>query len=64
MAIPATGIESAWRNDINDVSAMLDHYHKGHYMIWNLSDTSYDYTKFSDNVRSLHLPPVLHASIF
>ena len=51
MAIPARGLESAWRNDINDVSAMLRRYHNGHYMIWNLSDTEYDYQKFDDNVR-------------
>lgn len=51
MAFPAAGLESAWRNHIDDVAAMLNQYHKDHYMIWNLSDKDYDYMKFNNNVR-------------
>lgn len=50
MAFPAAGLSSAWRNHIDDVANMLNKYHKNHYMIWNLSDKQYDYSKFDDNV--------------
>jgi hypothetical protein len=36
MAFPATGIEATYRNDIDEVSRMLQTYHKNNYMIWNL----------------------------
>ena len=53
MGFPASGIESAWRNHIDDVANMLNEYHKDHYLIWNLSDKRYDYSKFEDNVLFL-----------
>ena len=52
MGFPASGIESAWRNNIDDVAFMLEQHHHGSYMIWNLSDKRYDYSKFSNNVFS------------
>lgn len=36
MAFPASGFEAAYRNDIDDVSKMLNHYHGANYMVWNL----------------------------
>lgn len=36
MAFPASGIEATYRNDIDEVSRMLETYHKNNYMIWNL----------------------------
>merc|ERR1712183_784207 len=56
MAFPAAGLESAWRNHIDDVAAMLNQYHKDHYMIWNLSDKDYDYMKFNNNVLEFGFP--------
>ena len=37
-------------NNIQDVSAYLDAHHKGHYMILNISEESYDYTLFDNQV--------------
>ena len=37
-------------NDILDVSAYLESHHKGHYMILNISEESYDYTLFDNQV--------------
>lgn len=34
MGFPSKGIESLWRNDIDEVCAMLNKYHKDHYKIW------------------------------
>jgi protein-tyrosine phosphatase len=64
MAFPGDGVESAYRNWIDDVAAMLEQYHGGHYMIFNLSGRDYDYTKFRNNVQSWcsfpdHHPPPL-----
>jgi hypothetical protein len=49
MGFPASGIESAWRNHIDDVAYMLEQHHHGCYMIFNLSDKRYDYSKFANN---------------
>jgi len=56
MAFPAAGLSSAWRNHIDDVANMLNKYHKNHYMIWNLSDKQYDYSKFDDNIFEFGFP--------
>ena len=37
-------------NDINIVSKFLSQHHKGRFMIWNVSEDSYDYSKFDDQV--------------
>ncbi len=50
MAFPASGLEAAWRNHIDDVSNMFNEYHAHHYRIWNLSERKYDYSKFGNEV--------------
>ena len=36
MSIPAEGIESAYRNHIDDVRAMMESKHSNHYMVFNV----------------------------
>ena len=50
MGFPSSGLESFWRNGIEDVANMLNKYHQNHFKIWNLSGRSYDYTKFDNQV--------------
>lgn len=37
-------------NDIDVVAALLRSRHAGHYMVWNVSEESYDYSMFEDQV--------------
>lgn len=53
MAIPSEGIQAAYRNHMNDVDAFFRKYHGDHFMIWNLSEFTYD-AKFSDKVRTIY----------
>jgi hypothetical protein len=48
MSFPADGVESTYRNDINDVVTFLEGMHRDHYMVYNLTERSYDYSKFSN----------------
>ena len=43
-------------NDIDVVSAFLKKRHIGRFMIWNISEESYDYSKFSDQVLEYKFP--------
>lgn len=43
-------------NDINIVAAYLRKRHNGRFMIWNISEESYDYTKFCDQVLEYKFP--------
>ena len=52
MAYPAEGVESTYRNNIDDVAGMFDAHHKHRYMIFNLSGRPYDYSKFSHQVST------------
>jgi hypothetical protein len=56
MAYPASGIEAVWRNHIDDVAEMLKSYHDGHYKIWNLSERTYDYSKFDNQTADFGFP--------
>lgn len=56
MAFPASGIEAVWRNHIDDVAEMLKTYHDGHYKIWNLSERTYDYSKFDNQTVDFGFP--------
>jgi hypothetical protein len=63
MAFPGSGIESAWRNHIDQVSNMLNEYHHDNYMIYNLSERAYDYKKFHHRIKDFgfsdhHSPPL------
>lgn len=37
-------------NNVDVVANLLNHRHKGRYMVWNVSEESYDYSKFNDQV--------------
>lgn len=52
MGYPASGVEGMFRNSIVDVSQFLLEKHGGNFMIWNLSERSYDYSLFHDQVHS------------
>jgi tensin len=43
-------------NDINVVAAYLRKKHQGRFMIWNISEESYDYSKFADQVLEYRFP--------
>ncbi len=43
-------------NNINAVSNLLRKRHEGHFMIWNISEKSYDYTLFDDQVLEYDFP--------
>ena len=64
MGLPADGFEGMYRNRIEDVASLLDEYHKNHYLVVNLSEINYDYSKFHHNVIDCgfpdHHPPQLH----
>lgn len=64
MGFPSSGIETLWRNSIDDVCALLKKYHQSHFMIWNLSGRSYDYQKFDNQILDYGFPdhhsPPLH----
>lgn len=55
MGIPATGVSTVWRNSLNDVCEFLEARHKGHFMIWNLTENTYDYDKFNNQVNKKNL---------
>jgi hypothetical protein len=38
-------------NNINEVSSLLKTKHAGHFMIWNVSEESYDYSLFDNQVQ-------------
>lgn len=43
-------------NDINIVAAYLKRRHEGKFMIWNISEEGYDYSKFADQVLEYKFP--------
>mmetsp|Transcript_22014 Transcript_22014/g.61896 ORF Transcript_22014/g.61896 Transcript_22014/m.61896 type:complete len:1185 (-) Transcript_22014:55-3609(-) len=64
MAFPGEGIESTYRNNIDEVAEVLKSKHGHNYMIYNLSERHYDYTKFDRKVMTWcgfpdHCPPSL-----
>ena len=63
MGLPATGFESSFRNDADDVAKMLTQYHGNNFMIFNLSEKAYDYDLFKNHVMEIgwpdhHAPPL------
>ncbi|KAH3732645.1 phosphatidylinositol-3,4,5-trisphosphate 3-phosphatase [Pelomyxa schiedti] len=64
MSYPADGMESTYRNCIDDVAAMLNARHPKHYLIYNLSGRLYDATKFQHNVETWCSFPDHHAPPF
>ena len=63
MAFPASGFESVYRNKIEDVSKFIKEKHGSNFLIINLSNRKYDYTKFDNQVEEYewvdhHAPPL------
>lgn len=63
MAFPASGVESLYRNNINDVAEYIYNNHGLHFRIINLSNRKYDYAKFNNKVDEYawvdhHAPPL------
>ncbi|XP_036454144.1 cyclin-G-associated kinase isoform X3 [Colossoma macropomum] len=50
MSFPAEGVESAIKNNIEDVRLFLDSRHPGHYAVYNLSRRSYRPARFHNRV--------------
>jgi hypothetical protein len=50
MGLPSTGLESSYRNPEDEVARFFQLRHNGHFMIYNLAERSYDYSKFDDQV--------------
>jgi len=50
MSYPAEGMESAIKNNINDVRGFLDLRHPKSYAVYNLSNRSYQAIKFENRV--------------
>ena len=46
MSFPASGIESLYRNHIDDVEKYIKQRHPDHYFIFNLSGAKYNYQAF------------------
>ncbi len=55
MAYPASGLESIYRNPITEVSRFLKSKHKNNYLIINLSNRKYDYSKLDNMVKCVYL---------
>ncbi|XP_007953955.1 cyclin-G-associated kinase [Orycteropus afer afer] len=50
MSFPAEGVESAIKNNIEDVRLFLDSKHPGHYAVYNLSPRTYRPSRFHNRV--------------
>lgn len=56
MSFPAEGVESAFRNHIDDVRYFLESKHRGYYAVFNLSQRCYRAVKFENRVSELGWP--------
>ena len=56
MSFPAEGVESAIKNNIEDVRLFLDSKHPGRYAVYNLSPRTYRASKFHNRVSSGLMP--------
>nr|XP_014351407.1 PREDICTED: cyclin-G-associated kinase [Latimeria chalumnae] len=56
MSFPAEGVESAIKNNIEDVRLFLDSRHPGHYAVYNLSQRTYRPSKFHNRVSECGWP--------
>lgn len=56
MAFPAEGLESAYRNSLADVADLLEVEHGRNYMVYNLSERSYDVSKLNHQVIEMGWP--------
>lgn len=65
MGFPASGVEATYRNDIREVSRFLKERHGTHFLVWNLTQRSYDYSMFDHQIKNAgfpdhHAPPLVH----
>ena len=63
MSFPASGLESTYRNHIDEVANLLNDKHPNSYLVFNLSGRPYDYSHFNNNVITMqwedhHSPPI------
>ncbi|XP_007671016.1 cyclin-G-associated kinase isoform X2 [Ornithorhynchus anatinus] len=56
MSFPAEGVESAIKNNIEDVRLFLDSKHPGHYAVYNLSPRTYRPSRFHNRVSDCGWP--------
>ena len=54
MSFPAEGIETAYRNNIDEVRLFLDSKHPGSYAVYNCSERKYRVAKFDNRVIELN----------
>ncbi|XP_065107030.1 cyclin-G-associated kinase isoform X2 [Paramisgurnus dabryanus] len=57
MSFPAEGVESAIKNNIEDVRLFLDSRHAGHYAVYNLTKRSYRPARFHNRVSECGWQP-------
>ncbi|XP_059173806.1 cyclin-G-associated kinase-like [Physella acuta] len=57
MSYPAEGMESAFKNSIDDVRNYLESRHRGSYAVYNLSQRGYRVAKFENRVSECGWPP-------
>ena len=55
MSFPAEGIESAYRNSIDDVRVYFDTKHTDHYVVINISQRQYNVSKLNDRVSFINI---------
>lgn len=51
MSFPAEGVESAFKNHIDDVRTYLEYKYRNGYAVYNLSQRTYRVAKFENRVR-------------
>ncbi len=52
MAFPASGLQSMYRNHIDEVSSFMKERHNSNYLLINLSGQQYDTKKFNNQVNT------------
>lgn len=55
MSFPAEGVESAFRNHIDDAKNYLDYKYKNSYAVYNLSQRTYRPIKFGNRVSIINI---------
>ena len=53
MSFPAEGLESTYKNHIDDVKSYLDSRHHDRYYVFNLTQRSYKKEKFNNRVSHI-----------
>ena len=62
MSYPAEGLESAMKNHIDDIAAILESRHANHYSVMNLTERTYNVGKFATGLVSQ--PGNFHPKIY